>query len=119
MRKVLWLGVVVALLVAACGGDDDDDGAGAPVSGSTSLVANDFSFAPETLRAAPGDELTVAISNEGAVAHTFTIDDADVDVEIAPGESAEASVTVPDSGTTTFYCRFHRAQGMDGELVAE
>jgi plastocyanin len=139
MRKrvitVLVLGIVALLVLAACGGDDDDSSSGSgnkpqlsgtvndkgtkTVSGSSlELEADDFYFKPTFVDAKPGTKLTIEIENEGKNTHTFTIDSANVDQEIAPGKKGEVSVTVPASGNLNFYCRFHRGSGMQGAIVA-
>ena len=133
---VLVLGLVALLVLAACGGDDDDSSSGSgnkpqlsgtvndkgtkTVSGSQlELEADDFYFKPTFVDAKPGTKLTIEIENEGKNEHTFTIDSANVDQEIAPGKKAEVSVTVPASGNLNFYCRFHRGSGMQGAIVAK
>jgi plastocyanin len=77
---------------------------------------SDFAFAPTVLEGEAGQSLSVALSNVGMAPHTFTIDDQDLDVELAAGESGEADVTFPESGALVFYCRFHSGGGMLGAL---
>jgi plastocyanin len=137
MRKLLVLGVAVALLLAACGGDDDDSSSGSEgppvslsgtvndkgtekVSGSElELEADDNYFKPTFIEAEAGAKLTLTIKNEGAAQHTFTIDSAKIDEEIAPDDEVKVDVTVPDSGHLDFHCRFHGSAGMQGSIVAE
>ena len=139
MRRVLVLGIVAVLamsVLAACGGDDDSSsGSGSgntpklsgsvndkgtkTVSGSSIEVeADDFYFKPTFVDAKPGTKLTIELHNEGKNTHTFTIDSASVDKQLAAGEKANVQVTVPSSGNLNFYCRFHRGSGMQGEIVA-
>ncbi len=82
----------------------------------TDLGLDDFYFAPTVLQGEAGQVLSVSLSNEGTASHTFTIDEQDVDVEVAAGESGQAEVTFPDSGALVFYCRFHVGGGMLGGL---
>ncbi|HEV2891508.1 MAG TPA: cupredoxin domain-containing protein [Frankiaceae bacterium] len=141
MRRVLVTGSVVVLLAAtACGGDGDAkdggkdggkaDGGGPPVAltgtvndhgtkdarggGEVEVELDDFYFGPTFVRAAPGATLTLKLENEGAAAHTLTIDGLGVDVTVQPDAKGEASVTLPASGAVRFYCRFHQGQGMQG-----
>jgi plastocyanin len=135
---LLVLGIVAMLVRAACGGDDDSSSSASgsgnkpqlsgtvndkgtkTVSGSSlELEADDFYFKPTFVDAKPGTKLSIEIENEGKNTHTFTIDSANVDQEIAPGKKAEVSVTVPASGNLNFYCRFHRGSGMQGAIVAK
>jgi plastocyanin len=144
MRKplVATFAVVLVVLVAACGDDDgggnggvEADGSDTPVelsgkvtnkgtedvtgSNELELEADDFYFEPTFVKATPGATVMVKVANEGNATHTFTIDDAGIDEEIAPDDSAEVAVTVPDSGSVNFYCRFHRSQGMQGAVFTQ
>ena len=138
LRSVLVLGIVAMLVLAACGGDDDSSSGSASGSGNKpqlsgtvndkgtktvsgsqlDIEADDFYFKPTFVDAKPGTKLTIQIENEGKNEHTFTIDSANVDQDLAPGKKAEVSVTVPASGNLNFYCRFHRGSGMQGAIVA-
>lgn len=124
--------VPLAVAFAACGDDDDgssgDDAADATTPAATAaptgagpttldISAQDFAFSPATLSAVAGEEVTLTITNDGNATHTFTIDDLDVDVQLAPGD--EQTVTFTPTGDDTFYCRFHRAAGMEGTLSTD
>ena len=140
MRKLFVMLVVVTLAVAACGddngsasgsgsgsGSETEDTTKAPVSLSgdvsnhgTKEVADgakleveqdDFYFSPTFVKATPGAKITVELHNEGDADHTFTIDGTDVDETVKAGDTAEVEVTLPDSGATAFYCRFHKDSG--------
>lgn len=124
MRKGLLAVVLTVVLVAAgCGGDDDDaadvDTGNQADSGqetSVELEADDFYFEPEAVDARAGDTITIEVENEGDATHTFSVDALDIDEEIAPGDTAEIEVTVPDGGGVDFYCRFHEGRGMKGTI---
>jgi plastocyanin len=76
------------------------------------LTAQDFQFAPTTLSVAPGASVSLAVTNTGAVAHSFTADSPSVSVDVPAGESRSVTFTAPASGGMAFYCRFHpRMQG--------
>ena len=78
------------------------------------MVASGFDFSPTELTVAAGS--AIAVSNEDGATHTFTIDDADIDQELAGGESAE--VTAPsEPGSYDFRCRIH--SNMQGTLTVE
>jgi plastocyanin len=62
--------------------------------------------------------MTFTLTNAGDATHTFTIDELDVDEELAPGATAEVQADLPsDGGQLRFYCRFHAAQGMEGTIT--
>lgn len=134
--------VVGAAVLAACG---DNGGGGAtkqaatattaaapPVSlagtvndhGTRSLTGDelemeldDFFFGPTFVKAPGGKEVKVALENEGKAPHTFTIDDLGIDRVLQPGDKATVTVKLPTGGTVAFYCRFHKAMGMQGAFA--
>lgn len=144
MRRPFSAALAAALLLVpmACGddgGDDDaatadaaagDDGTTTTADGGgtgasvdltadgqepeVTLAVRDSAFDPTLVRAAPGARVTVDLANDGSLEHTFTVDDADVDEVLEPGSDSQVEVALPDSGTVTFYCRFHRNSGMEG-----
>lgn len=135
LAKALALLFLVAMVTAACGGNagvGPAAGGGSPTEtgeteggetpdvtgGSLSVEMDDFYFEPKTITGDAGSRLTLELENEGQAPHTFTIDEQDVDVEVEAGEDAEATVTIPESGSVQFYCRFHKSQGMVGTLTA-
>ena len=107
---VLLLG---ALLIGACGGGDEAGGSAgesgeAAGGGQTfTVVAQDFSFDTTSLELEPGAEVTVTLDNQGEAEHTFSIEELDVEAEAAGGETAEATFTMPDSGSVEFFCEYH------------
>jgi plastocyanin len=139
MRKAIVFGFSALLLLAACGSSSKHGSGGsgastaAPVQlsgtvtnkgvatasgGSIEIDAKDLYFSPTFVKAPAGSTLNVTIKNEGTNQHTFTIDGANIDKSLAPGQSTTVSVKVPASGSVNFYCRFHRGVGMQGAIVA-
>jgi plastocyanin len=94
----------------------------ADVSGKPSLEieldndGSEFYFNPTVVSGDAGSTISVELKNEGSVPHTFTSDDLGVNQTVQPGATADVDVTFPDSGTAVFFCTFHRALGMLGEL---
>ena len=91
------------------------------VSGETEaeMELDDSYFGPTIWRGESGQELTLALHNEGDAPHTFTLDDPSTEVVLQPGDEGAAQLTFPESGTVLFYCRFHRAQGMVGAVTVD
>lgn len=87
-------------------------------SDDTKVELNDYYFEPTILKGKPGQKIKLELENEGSVEHSFTIDSQSVDREIQPGDEAEVTVTVPKSGSVSFYCKFHKSSGMAGALVS-
>jgi plastocyanin len=125
------LGIVSMVLVASCGGNDEESSEGGTttigdvaandhgtkdVSGESKVEVelDDDYFEPTVLEGKPGERVTLELKNEGGSEHNLTIDELQIDQDVEPGEEAEVEVTFPDSGTLTFYCKYHRGQGMAG-----
>jgi plastocyanin len=90
---------------------------GTTVSGLAIRQRNDggrYSFDPTFVHATPGAKVTVTVTNAGSVPHTFTIDALGIDDTLQPGDSKTVTFTLPSSGATRFYCRFHSGFGMQG-----
>jgi plastocyanin len=77
---------------------------------------DDFYFEPTFIKVAPGQKIKVELENEGSMAHTFTSSALGVDQEVAPGKKATVNVTIPTTGATPFFCRFHQSSGMQGAM---
>jgi plastocyanin len=140
---MLALATVVPVMLSACGDDggssSEDEGEStsteAPVALEGTLVnegeediggnttvdvdAVDNAFAPTFVKARAGAEVTVTVENTGENEHTFTIDDQDVDLELNSGDTAEATVTLPDDEGLRFYCEIHESQGMQGAFYSQ
>ena len=111
--------LAIALAAVACGGDDEAgvDGNGTALSPQVAEVtAKDFSFVPAKLPGNVGAPIEITLKNIGQAPHTFTIDEFDVDTEIAAGEETTVTVLPSEPGEFNYYCRFHRDQGMLGEI---
>lgn len=142
MLPLLLAAPALVLVAAACGGDDDDDdnggnGGGAAatidhlgnqpvndhgtqdVAGKTELEfeTDDFYFGPTFLKGTPGQKLTLKVENEGKSVHNFSLSDQNVDTDIKAGGDATVEITFPESGVALFFCKYHRGQGMVGELL--
>jgi plastocyanin len=75
-----------------------------------------YYFKPTILQGSGGQSITLEIKNEGSVPHNFSITSMNVNVTVQPGASQEVKVTFPQTGTVEFFCSFHHALGMAGEL---
>jgi plastocyanin len=88
------------------------------VSGEAEVELDDFYFEPTVLKGKPGAKVTLELKNEGKTEHNFSIDDQMIDQDLEAGESAKVTVTIPQSGEVSFYCKYHKSQGMAGALSA-
>lgn len=105
--RLVLLVLALGLLGAACGGDSGDGGGGGGGDGgstSGTVIMVDNAFEPTDPSVASGD--TLALENEGAATHTFTLEDGSIDETVEAG--ASASVTVSQApGSYPFVCSLH------------
>jgi len=85
--------------------------------GELELEADNYYFKPSFLRGAPGQKLKLEIENESGTLHNFSIPEQHIDVDIPRKEKVVVEVTFPSSGVVRFFCKFHSARGMNGELL--
>lgn len=106
--------VSAVFLGAACGSSEDPESA----SSGTKVTTTEFEFSEEVLTLTSGD--TLELVNDGTVEHDITIEEADMMVHVAPGETASATLNI-EPGDYTFYCSIpgHREAGMEGTLTIE
>ncbi len=80
------------------------------------MEQDDFYFNPTIITGTPGQKITIKLENEGSTTHNFTLEDQSIDQDVTQGSDATVTVTFPQSGILEFYCKFHKSQGMVGEL---
>ena|SRR5947208_2417127 len=104
------------------GSDQANDHGTQDATGKTTFeieADNDSSgyyFNPTILQGSAGQSITLEIKNDGSVQHNFSITSMNLNVTIQPGASQEVKVTFPQTGTVEYFCSFHHALGMAGEL---
>lgn len=135
MRITLRVMVVVAILAAFGGCGDDDDADNAEASTSIETVATDFEFDPDTWSVPAGEEVTIELTNEGAVEHEWAVlseeiaseDEFEEDIVVFEVEAIDAGTsdtetfTIDDPGTYQVICALegHFDAGMEGTLTVE
>ncbi len=88
------------------------------VTGSTvDVEQDDYYFGPTVLTGTAGQKVTITLDNHGTALHNFTLTDQGIDQDVQPGSNGTVSVTFPQSGVLEFYCKYHKALGMVGELT--
>lgn len=132
--RAIGVAVVVLLLSTACGGSDGTDQVVQPGPTATAaaeactdrtdeggaqalLTMRDNAFEPTCLRVLADQGLQLV--NEGQNLHNLTIENTMVDIDTQPGaeNNTEALAGVLEPGRTyPFFCKYHRAGGMTGEL---
>lgn len=90
-----------------------------PTAGNqVAITMVDFNFRPATLTASTSQD--IVLTNSGAALHNFSIEGTSIDQDVQPGQSVTLTAPGPSfkPGTYTFFCKYHRAQGMSGTLTA-
>lgn len=85
--------------------------------GKTEVELDDFYFEPTVLEGKAGEKVELELKNEGTVEHSFTVDSQGIDKDLEPGDEGEVMVTIPKSGVISFYCKYHKSDGMAGALA--
>ena len=99
-----------------------EDPLGQPLD--VTVTAEDTEFSPTRIELAgianpAGEGLSFFIQNEDLTAHTFTIDELDVDEAIPGGGSARVELSDVASGTYEYYCTVTGHDDMKGTLTIE
>jgi plastocyanin len=115
----------LAALAAGCGSDDDEPARTVTVGGGERLAvtAREYSYDPAAIVVTDGGQttLTVALRNDGSLAHDLRVERDGQDVGGTPifagGETRTAVIPLTPGEYTTF-CSVgnHRQLGMEGKL---
>ena len=124
MRRLSPLIALLALLAAGCGGDDDEPGrtVTAAAGDAITVIADEYSFDPETIVLSGGGELTIELENQGTLAHNLRVFDGGSDIGGTPtfpgGEKRSGTVEL-EPGEYELICTVgdHADLGMTGELT--
>jgi plastocyanin len=102
------------------GSDLANDHGTKDVSGQDSLELelDNFYFEPTVIKGTAGAQLKLELKNEGSALHNFSLTDQNIDQDVQSEESVDITVTIPQSGFVEFFCKYHKASGMVGELTA-
>lgn len=79
-------------------------------------------FSPTVLVGSPGQDLELVVRNKvgpgtAPLLHNLSLDEQEIDVDVLAGEQVAVTVTFPDTGTVTFYCKYHLDNGQAGVLT--
>jgi plastocyanin len=104
--------------MATIAGVSANDHGSKQVSGTTEVELDDYYFDPTVLQGKPGSKVTLELKNDSSIEHNFSIDAQNIDQDLEGGKSATVTVTIPQSGQVSFYCKYHKSRGMAGALAA-
>lgn len=95
------------------------------------IMADSYSFKPDTITVRAGQPVTFKVRNEALlIPHNLTIKapeaGMDVKIEVRAGKTASATFTPTTPGTYEMYCgkeppfgKSHKERGMHGKLIVE
>jgi plastocyanin len=89
------------------------------VTGKSSIEVelDNFYFEPTVLKGSPGAQIKLELKNEASgTLHNFSLPDQSVNQDVPSEQSVDMTVTFPQSGFLEFFCKYHKASGMVGEL---
>jgi plastocyanin len=84
---------------------------------SVSIQAASYYFQPSVLKGTPGQKLTLHVTNGSSTQHNLTIDAQHVNSDLDGHASVDVHVTMPASGVLSFWCEYHKGNGMVGGLL--
>ena len=126
MRRLAPLSALLLVLAAGCGGDDDEPGrtVTADPGKAVHVVADEYSFDPETIVLSGGGKLAVELENAGSLAHNLRVLDGATEIGGTPtfsgGQTRTGTLTV-EPGEYKLECTVgdHAALGMTGKLTVK
>lgn len=108
---------------SSASGSEESEAATETIDRTVTVAASEFEFAPSTLNVAPGETVRVELTNDGQIAHNFTVETLDASTAtIQPGKTSSLTFTAPEEAGTypiRFTCSVagHEDAGMIGEIV--
>lgn len=101
------------------GSDQANDHGTEDLSGQAeaSLELDSFYFEPTIIKGTAGQGIKLELENESDTLHNFSLAEQSIDQDVQAGQKMEVEVKLPESGFVEFFCKYHRATGMAGELT--
>ncbi len=83
-------------------------------SSAIAIEIKDYQFNPDRLIVKAGDTVRIAVKNNDPTLHTFTLNEAGVDVSIPPGAERLIEFQAPPPGKYIWYCIPHSDDSSEG-----
>ncbi len=110
---------LLVFLVSACGGNQQ----ASVSSGEVVIEAEEWKFAPSSIRVEAGKPVKLALKNSGKIEHNITVagilaDGKDLQLVAKAGESASLEFTPAKAGVYEVACTLpaHKESGMTGKI---
>jgi plastocyanin len=124
LASILSIGALV--LLAACSSNSPSTSGSSSPSIScvdlrsqnpATIVLQNIAFNPKCVTVT-GTQ-TITLENKDSVIHNWTITGTSVNVNIPAGQTMTVNLDIPAGSTHAFFCRFHQAQGMVGQILVK
>jgi plastocyanin len=87
-----------------------------PGGNGATITMEDFKFVPAQVTASASK--TIVLINNGAALHNFSIEGSNLSMDVQPGQTQTLPPPAPvQPGSYTFFCKYHRSQGMTGTIT--
>jgi uncharacterized cupredoxin-like copper-binding protein len=133
LTVLLATGALFAIPLVGCGDDDDEgeteaatEATSTPAAGGGGETVNisetDFALDPSDPAVKAGT-VTFNVTNDGQTTHNLEVegpnDEAELEQDLAPGESGQLTVDLSEPGTYEMYCPVddHKGMGMEGAIT--
>lgn len=115
---LLILALGLAATLAACGSGSNEPASGEAIS----VGESEFALDPSSVQVQDAGTVTIRVTNNGQIDHALEVEGQGVEEKtetIAPGESADLTVDLTNTGSYEIYCPIdgHREKGMEGSLA--
>ena len=87
------------------------------ITGEVTIEVSDAEFMPSYFESAVGRDVIITVTNTGTRPHNFSIDAFDIDIDLAPGETATVEIENPELGRYTFYSDLPRDDDLQGAFT--
>ncbi len=83
------------------------------------VEATEMAFDPSSVEVAAGEPVNLTVTNVGRAFHDLTIDELDLQVDVASGQTATVGLEIDEPGEYVYYCSVpgHASAGMQGTLT--
>jgi len=84
---------------------------------AVTIQAGNYYFEPSVLKGSAGQKVTLTIENSSSTQHNFSIASQNINKDLDGHAKVTTSITFPPSGVLSFFCAYHKSQGMAGGLL--
>ena len=104
-RSLVFALIVAVVSVASCSTTDSTSPSCDTPARTTTIDMQDVAFAPDCVAASAAD--TLSLVNHDQMAHTYTVKGTSINVDIDPGQTAQAPLSGTAPGTYSVFCTYH------------